>query len=155
MFREMRNKKRQLDSTYIEKILGEGEYGFLATVGENGYPYSVPLSYVYVNNNIYFHSATEGQKLDNIRFNDKVSFCVVGKTKVLPDQFATIYESAIAFGKASFINGEEKKQALINIMKKYSPGFENKGLQYIDRAIDATNIVKIEIEYATAKGRLE
>lgn len=155
MFREMRNKKRQLDDAYIGKILGDGEYGFLATVGENGYPYSVPLSYVYLNNSIYFHSATEGQKLDNIKFNDKVSFSVVGKTKVLPGNFATIYESVIIFGKASFISGEEKKQALIGIMNKYSAGFENKGLKYIDRAIDMTNIVRIEIEHATAKGRLE
>jgi uncharacterized protein len=155
MFREMRNVKRQLDDTYIEKILGDGEYGFLATVGENGYPYSVPLSYVYVDNCIYFHSATEGQKLDNIKYSPKVSFCVVGKTKVLPDDFSTIYESVIVFGKASVTSGEEKRQALINIMKKYSAGFEDKGMNYIDRAINMTTIIKIEIKHATAKGRLE
>lgn len=155
MFREMRNKKRQLDDLYIAKILGDGEYGFLATVGENGYPYSVPLNYVYVDNSIYFHSATEGQKLDNIKFNDKVSFSVVGKTKVIPENFGTLYESVIVFGKASLVSGEEKRQALIGIMNKYSAGFENKGLQYIDRAIDMTKIVKIEIEHATAKGKLE
>jgi uncharacterized protein len=155
MFREMRNVKRQLDDTYIGKIFGDGEYGFLGTVGENGYPYAVPLSYVYTNNCIYFHSATEGQKLDNIKFNDKVSFSVVGKTKVLPGDFSTIYESVIAFGKASLTAGEEKRQALMDIMKKYSAGFEDKGMQYIDRAIDMTTIIKIEIEHATAKGRLE
>ncbi len=66
MFKEMRKKDREVLGEDIEKILTNGEYGVLATVGENGYPYTVPLSYVYQDNSIYFHCAKEGHKLDNI-----------------------------------------------------------------------------------------
>lgn len=155
MFKEIRNSKRELQKDDILRILNEGEYGVLGTVGENEYPYTIPLNYVYIDNTIYFHCATEGNKLDNIKFNDKVSFSVVGKTKLLPEKFSTIYESVIAFGKASIIvENEEKKKALIAIIDKYSPEFKKEGLQYIDRAIDKTNIIKITIEHITAKGRL-
>ena len=156
MFKEMRNSKRQLQDEDIVRILNEGEYGVLGTLGQNQYPYTTPISYVYLNNAIYFHCALEGHKLDNIEFNDKVSFCVVGKTKVLPEQFSTIYESTVIFGKASTVaESAEKKSVLIAIIDKYSPEFKKEGLEYIDRAITKANIVKIIIEHRSAKGRLK
>jgi nitroimidazol reductase NimA-like FMN-containing flavoprotein (pyridoxamine 5'-phosphate oxidase superfamily) len=156
MFKKIRNSKRQLEDTDISRILEEGEYGILATIGENQYPYTTPLSYVYLNNAIYFHCAPEGHKLDNIRFNNKVSFCVVGKTKVLPAQFSTIYESAVIFGNASIVTEcDEKNAVLISIIDKYSPEFKKEGLEYINKAVARTNIVKITIAHATAKGRLK
>lgn len=156
MLKEMRNSKRQLQNEDIIRILNEGEYGILGTVGENQYPYTTPLSYVYINNAIYFHGALEGHKIDNIKFNDKVSFCVVGKTKTLPEKFSTIYESVVIFGKVTtLIEEKEKKSILIALIDKYSSGFKKEGLEYIDRAIDKTNVIKINIEQVTAKGRLK
>jgi nitroimidazol reductase NimA-like FMN-containing flavoprotein (pyridoxamine 5'-phosphate oxidase superfamily) len=153
MFKEMRKKNREIGEEDIKKIIENGEYGILATLGENGYPYAVPLSYVYYNEAIYFHCAVEGNKLENIKANEKVSFCVVGKTKVLQEQFSTEYESVIVFGRASLTKNDEKKKVLIAIVQKYSPDFMAEGLQYIDRAIDATCIVKIEIDKITGKAR--
>ncbi|MFL0269857.1 pyridoxamine 5'-phosphate oxidase family protein [Candidatus Clostridium radicumherbarum] len=153
MFKEMRKNNRQIGTEDIEKILESGEYGVLATIGENGYPYATPLSFVYYKEAIYFHCAIEGNKLDNIKANEKVSFCVVGKTKVLPDMFSTEYESVIIFGRAFLAKNDEKKEALIAIAQKYSPDFMAEGLQYIDRAIDSTCIVKIEIDKITGKAR--
>jgi nitroimidazol reductase NimA-like FMN-containing flavoprotein (pyridoxamine 5'-phosphate oxidase superfamily) len=156
MFREIRNFKRQLSMEHIERILKEGEYGVLATFGENGYPYATPISYTYEGNSIYLHCAVEGQKLDNIKHTDRVSFCVVGKTQVLPEAFSTIYESVIVFGKASIVdNEEEKRKALIGLIEKYSKDFMKEGLEYINRAIKKTCIIRIDIEHATAKGRLQ
>jgi uncharacterized protein len=99
--KNIRRKDREITTREAIEILNSAEYGVLSTVGKDGQPYGVPLSYVYRNSSIYFHCALIGQKLDNITDNPKVSFCVVGKTKVLPDKFATEYESAVAFGFAS------------------------------------------------------
>lgn len=62
MFKQMRRKEREIENIEAEEILKNGEYGVLSTVGENGYSYGVPLSYVYLNNSINFHCALEGQK---------------------------------------------------------------------------------------------
>lgn len=153
MFREMRKKQRQITEEESIEILNNGEYGILATIGENGYTYATPLSYVYYNEAVYFHCAVEGSKLDNIKYNEKVSFCVVGKTKVLQEKFSTEYESAIVFGRAIIIEKEEKIGALTAIIEKYSPDFKKEGLEYIERAAGATCVVKIEIDRITGKAR--
>ena len=85
----------------------------LSTTGENGYAYGVPLSYAYDDGCLYFHCAQVGQKVDNITANPLVSFCVVGKTKVLPASFSTGYESVVLFGRmATELSDEEKRKCL-------------------------------------------
>lgn len=152
-FKEMRKKEREIGNEEIVKILEEGEYGVLATIGANGYPYSVPLSYVYKDNSIYFHCAKEGNKLENIELNNKVSFCIVGKTEVLPEKFSTKYESVIIYGTAEYVQGEEKENALEGIIIKYSKEFIEQGKEYIKRAKDKTNVIKINIEKVSGKAR--
>ena len=152
MFRQMRRQNRKIESKEeIEQILNKGEYGTLATIDESGYPYSVPLSYVYYKNCIYFHSAKVGHKIDSIKNNDKVSFSVVGATEVLPSKFSTKYESVIAFGSAIEIDGAEKEMVLLKLIEKYSPDFLEEGKLYISKAKDATSVVKISIDYMTGK----
>ncbi len=151
MFREMRRKDRKTDNEEALRILESGEYGILSTSGSNGYAYGVPLSYACSNGCIYFHCAVEGHKLDNIAHNNRVSFCVVGATEVLPENFSTKYESVIVFGKASVVDGEEKREALMTILNKYSPQFLEKGIKYINADAVKTKVVKIEIEHITGK----
>ena len=95
----------------------------------------------------------EGHKLDNLASNVRVSFCVVGATEVLPEKFATRYESAIVFGKASELIGDEKHTGLIEILKKYSADFMEKGERYITSDIKKTRVFKIEIETLSGKAR--
>lgn len=153
MFKEMRRKDRALENNEAIELLKNCEYGILSTIDKNGYPYGVPLSYVYVDNSIYFHSATEGNKLDNILTNDKVSFCVVGKTSILPDKFSTKYESVIVFGKTTEVIDDEKNEALLEILNKYSPGFIKQGKAYIQNAGAKTKVIKITIEHISGKAR--
>ncbi len=156
MFRQMRRKDKLMPLEESVKILKEGEYGILATVGEDGYPYAVPLNYVYRDNHIYFHCAVEGHKLDNIRFNPKVSFCVVGEAKVDPEELTTDYKSVIVFGKACEVEGEEKKQALYSLAGKYSDNTRVKGGSfdyYVNKYWDRTRIVRIYIENISGKGK--
>lgn len=151
MFKQMRRDSRQISKEEIEAILVKGEYGTLATICENGYPYSTPLSYIYNNNAIYFHCATKGQKLINIENNSKVCFSIVGDTEVLPDKFSTKYESVILFGEAKKVDDEEKEIALIKLIEKYSTGFLEQGKMYISKAKDTTTVIKIEIDHITGK----
>jgi uncharacterized protein len=151
--KSMRRIERQMTVDEAIILLKAGEYGILSTSGKDNIPYGVPISYILKDNAIYFHCALDGSKLDKISENPRVCFTIVGKTKVLPDKFSTEYESVIAFGSASIANTMEKKMALLEIIKKYSPDFIEEGNLYIEKAQDKTIVVKIEIEELTGKHR--
>ncbi len=153
MQRGMRRNDRELALEQTKQILIKAEYGVLATIGKDGYPYAVPLSYAYENNSIYIHGANEGHKLENIAFSSKVSFCAVGDTKVLPSKFSTDYTSVIIFGQASKLEGNEKIHALECFIKKYSPDHMQSGMKYIENDQMKTTVLKIEIEKITGKSR--
>ena len=150
----MRRKDKAMQDGAIIGLLQNGEYGVLSTVDGNEQPYGVPLNYVLMNNCIYFHCALEGHKLDNLVANPKVSFCVVGRTKVLPAEFSTEFESVIVFGCASVIEGEERYQALNALIEKYSPEFVSEGRAYIEKFDSQTNLVRIEIQQMTGKAKM-
>ena len=155
--REMRRKDRRLTEEEALDVLRKGEYGILGTVGEDGKPYSVPLSFVLDEEKkaIYFHcTAAGGQKIDNIMANPAVCFTVVMNTEVLPSEFSTKYYSANVFGTAKVVEEEgEKRDALFRIVLKYAPDFQKEGKTYIDRAIRAVTVVRIDMEQVTGKGR--
>jgi nitroimidazol reductase NimA-like FMN-containing flavoprotein (pyridoxamine 5'-phosphate oxidase superfamily) len=90
------------------KILEKGECDIIATVSSDGRPYGVSVSYRYANNLLYIHCAVKGHKLDNLASNPRVPFCMVVGTEVLADKFAARCESAIVFGKACELTGDEK-----------------------------------------------
>lgn len=113
----------------------------------------VPVSYAYVDGALYFHSAVEGHKLDNLAFNPRVSFCVVGETEVLPEKFATRYESAVVFGTANKVFGDEKHTGLTELLKKYSADFLKKGKRYISHDFEKTRVFKLEIESLSGKAK--
>ena len=151
--KSMRRSDREITLQEASVILDNAEYGILSTVDDGGQPYGVPLSYAYKNDSIYFHSALSGHKLDNIEHNSKVSFCAVGKTKVLPEKFATEYESAVAFGVASEITGIERHDALLWLLEKYSPDFIEEGRNYIEQEDKRTKVFKIAIRHISGKAR--
>lgn len=153
MFKEIRRKEREIETTEAIEILKKCDYGILSTVGEDGYAYGIPVNYIYLNNSIYFHSAVEGNKLDNIKNNNKVSFCVVGQTCILPDKFSTKYESVIIFGRASEVFDNEKNTIFLEILNKYSPDYIEKGKEYIKNSSARTKVIKISIEHISGKAR--
>ncbi|SHJ88267.1 pyridoxamine 5'-phosphate oxidase family protein [Propionispora hippei] len=154
MFKPMRRKEKQLSEPETNKIMAHGEYGTLATLGDNGYPYTTPLNYAYdeAGQAIYFHSALAGNKVDNMNYESKVCFSVVGYTRLLPEKFDTEYDSAIAFGKVLPVNeGAEKEKALELLIKKYSAEFWQEGREYIARSQRHTTVYKIQVEHLTGK----
>ena len=151
--RKMRRKDRAITESEAKALLNKAEYGVLSTVAENGTPYGVPLNFCVIDNCIYFHCALEGQKIDNIECNKLVSFCVVENTEILPDKFATKYESVIVFGEAEEVFNNEKQMALEGLLRKYSPDFFDKGIKYIEDLRDKTRVFKISINKLTGKAR--
>ncbi|MCU7496162.1 MAG: pyridoxamine 5'-phosphate oxidase family protein [Ignavibacteria bacterium] len=139
--------------TRAKEILTEGEFGVLSTISPDGYPYGVPVNYWYKDNMIYFHCAPEGHKLENIKANNNVSFCVVGSPKVLPEKFTASYESVIVFGKAYEVSGSEKENAMMDMVKRFSPEFLEKGKEMIKKLSPRTAIYKIVVETLTGKAR--
>jgi nitroimidazol reductase NimA-like FMN-containing flavoprotein (pyridoxamine 5'-phosphate oxidase superfamily)/GNAT superfamily N-acetyltransferase len=152
VFRNIRRKDRALDDEKTMQLLETGEYGFLAICGKNGYGYGVPLNYVLHGKSIYFHCAPEGFKLDHIRQNNRVSFCVVGRTKPLPERFSTAYESAMVFGRiAHHLSEAERYRALDLIVAKYSPDFVEISKKYIGKSFHRTHILRLDIEFLSGK----
>ena len=100
MFRAMRRARQQMISEDALAIMEKGRTGVLAVAGDDGYPYAVPLNYVWHEYKIYFHCATAGHKLDAIQSCDKVSLCVVDRDQVDAEKFTTLYRSCVAFGRA-------------------------------------------------------
>ncbi len=150
----MRRTDRQLTELEIEPILQNAEYGILSTIGQNGYPYSVPLNFVYCDGRIYFHCALDvGSKITNMLMNPKVCFVVVGHTKPLPDKFSTEYESVIIFGQAENVSDSKKQMVLEELIHKYSKGFEESGAKYIQSAASKVSVFEIRIEHITGKVR--
>jgi len=149
----MRRKDREISLDEAREILAAAEYGILSTVDADGQPCSVPLSFVYQNDAIYFHCAKSGQKLDNIAANPKVSFCAVGKTQVLPEKFGTEYESVVVFGRAAEVSGEERHRALFGLLEKYCAGHLEAGMAYIEQMAAITMVVKITIRHISGKAR--
>ena len=151
--KRLRRKDREMDAREARELLCTCEYGILSTAGKDGQPYGVPVSYVYKNDAVYFHCALEGHKLENIAGNPRVSFCVVGKTRVLPEKFATEYESVVVFGTASEVQGSERADALLWLLEKYSPAFLEEGKKYIEQKDRVTKVMKIEIDSLIGKAR--
>lgn len=147
----MRRFKQELGKDECEKILAESTSGVLAVIGDGGYPYAVPLSFAYENGKIYFHCAYEGHKLDAIKDCPKVSFCVTAEDNVVPERYTTYYKSVIAFGTAKILDGEEKRDALELLAKKYAPLPEDRRRREIDDNIRRTCMVEINIEHLTGK----
>jgi len=149
----MRRTDREIPRLEAEEILASGAHGVLSTVGEDGQPYGVPVSYTYRNNCIYFHCAAVGHKIENIQANPRVSFCVVGDTRVMPAERTVKYESAIAFGVASEVQGPEKDDALLWLLEKYSAEYIEEGKTVIAKNGKTTTVIKIEIDTISGKAQ--
>ena len=156
MFRKMRRFKQELSAAEAREILEKGSCGVLACAGYDGYPYAVPVSYVFHDGHIYFHSAMEGHKIDAIRGCEKVSFCVVGQDHVVPEELTTYFRSAVAFGRARLIEDETEKRAALTLLGlRYLPNGDDEVQKHIDGAIARTAVVDIAIEHLSGKEAIE
>ena len=156
MFREMRRSAQRLPEKEAWELLKNGSDGVLALLGDGGYPYSVPLNYVLMENSVYFHCALKGHKMDAVNQCGKASFCVVEKGAVVAPLRATDYRSVIAFGRIRIVTEEPlKRKALTALVKKYSAAFWDEGMKEIENAWQQTAVLELKIEYLSGKKAAE
>jgi len=151
--RPIRRKDRALSPEDCAELLNRGEYGVLATADAAGQPYAVPMSYVVMGRRLYFHSAREGHKIDNIQDNPRASFAVVGETKpAYISSFSTYYESVVVFGPLVLIEEEkEKRESLVALAEKYLPEHMDKAESDINRGYSRTAVYALEMEIVSGK----
>ncbi len=106
MFRSMRRSRQALSQKECEHLLNKATSGVLALSGDEGYPYALPISFVYDEGKLYFHSAKSGHKIDAIKKEPKASFCIIDQDTIVPEKYTTYFRSVIAFGKLSIIEDE-------------------------------------------------
>lgn len=148
----MRRKDREIFGNEIEAILRKGEYGVLSTVGPDGTPYAVPISYAWKDGLIHLHCAAQvGKKLENIAHCSDVCFVVVGDTAVQPEQFGTLYESVVLTGQIR--PADDKQASLLALIEKYSKAYLAQGMQYVQAAQDKTGVYVIHPTCITGKAK--
>lgn len=127
---QMRRSRQELDAERCIEMLERGTSGVLALVDENGFPYAVPLSYVFDSpssdeagcGRLIFHSAKKGYKLDAIAHDNRASFCVIDQDLIVPEEFTTYFRSVIAFGRMRLLEDDAEKRTAIELLsRKYCP----------------------------------
>lgn len=155
-FRKMRRFKQQLSTEETEKILKGCTSGVLAVIGDSGYPYGVPISYVYYGGALYFHSALRGHKIDAIKANSKACFTVIERDDVKPCEYTTYFRSVICFGRVAVIDDAEEKMRLARILgNRYNPGDDEALAKELAKGFKAMCVLKMDIEHITGKESIE
>ena len=157
MFRSMRRSRQALSQKECEHLLNKATSGVLALSGDEGYPYALPISFVYDEGKLYFHSAKSGHKIDAIKKEPKASFCIIDQDTIVPEKYTTYFRSVIAFGKLSIIEDELEKYAAIDkLARKYAPNdtIENR-CNEIQREWQTLCMLVMDIEHLSGKEAIE
>ena len=143
----LRRKDRALNETDARQILQSGEYGVLSLQAPEGGGYGVPMNYVWDGaDSLYLHCAGEGFKLCCLQAQPKASFVIIRHHNILPEKFSTAYESVILQGECNIVtDDEEKRAALMLLIRKLTPGETARGAAYIDRALAITTVLRFSI----------
>ena len=151
MFRKMRRFKQELSYDESVGILTNEHRGVLALLGDDNYPYTVPMNHIYLDGKIYFHGAQEGHKHDACVNHPKASYCVIDEGIKLDGEWWNTFKSVIAFGKISIVEDEEKKlEILTHLGDKYFPNPEETEMA-LERLFERTEIFELNIEHITGK----
>lgn len=153
MFRPMRRLKQQLSDNDCIQVLKNEMRGILAVIGDDDYPYTIPLSFYYSedDNKIYFHGASKGHKIDAIKKCDKASFCVLNNGIKITDRIGLDFKSVVVFGRIKILEDREKA---LEICKKLSNKF-NFGKEYIEDELrkfaNVVTVLELTPEHITGK----
>ncbi len=148
----------------IKEFLNEEHVGRISSIDENGFPQTIPMNFVFLNDAIYMHSHVKGEKLDNISRNNKVGFEADRELEFLPSYFEdptdasladTLYISVVIKGIGSFVtNREEKTLALNGLMEKYQPEGQYEPIKSDMRVLDAVTVIKVTPETIHGKYKI-
>lgn len=154
MFREMRRSRQQLSNEECIKILQTEKRAAFSVIGEDGYPYTVPINFIYDanENRIYFHGAKTGHKFDAIRRCDRVCLTTWNQGFKEDGHWEYTVTSVVVFGRVKLVTDDELAQdRLRSLAEKYYPSTDQikKGMQ--SPSIDRVQVLEIIIEHMTGK----
>ena len=153
MFRPIRRKKNELITEEAKMLLKNARIGVLSVNGDDGYPYAVPVNFLYSEdeNRIWFHGARTGHKAESIEKNDKVCFTVFGDEIVKEETWAPFVKSAVVFGRCRLISEPERVLDVLRALAgKYYPD-EELIEKEMDASAKAVRMFEIEIEHLSGK----
>ena len=137
----------------IKAFLNEEHVGRISSIDKNGFPQTIPMNFVFLNDSIYIHSHVKGEKLDNISRNNKVGFEADRELEFLPSYFEdpndasladTLYISVVIKGIGSFVTDrKEKTLALNGLMEKYQPEGQYEPIKSDMQVLDIVTVIKI------------
>jgi len=151
MFRKMRRFKQQISEEECIRILKEQPRGVLSMIGDDGYPYGIPLDHWYSKNKLYFHGAKVGHKMDAITAFDKVSYCVMDEGFRRDGEWALNIKSVVVFGRIRVVEDEAKKREICtNLVRKFTDdeAFLQKELTH---ALPRAAFMELSPEHMTGK----
>ncbi|MBQ7422860.1 MAG: pyridoxamine 5'-phosphate oxidase family protein [Prevotella sp.] len=149
----VRRQDRLLEEERAVEILKTAEYGVLSMIDEAGFPYGIPLNYVWDgDSSVYIHCAPEGRKLQSLQKNPQVSFCIIGRVNLCPSKFTTEYESVVLKGVAVLgLEVEERMKALELLLRKLSPDDMAVGMKYAEKSFHRTAIIRLDFSEFSGK----
>lgn len=151
MFREMRRFKQQISWEECVRILKEQPRGVLSMLGDDGYPYGIPLDHWYSDNKLYFHCAKVGHKIDAITAYDKVSYCVMDEGFRRDGEWALNINSVVVFGRMRIVEDDGKKlEICTNLIRKFTDD-EAYLQKELANAFPRVNCLELAIEHMTGK----
>lgn len=151
MFRKLTREKQRLSKEECLELLINEKRGVLSVIGDEGYPYALPIDFYYKeeDNKIYFHSGKYGHKIDAIKKNDRVSFCVYDEGFHIDGHWSLNIRSVIVFGRISIIE-EWPHNIMIDFCKKFTSDID-----YIENEIknlsSSTIMLRLDIEHISGK----
>ena len=153
MFRKMRRSAQEVPAEACEKVLSAAKRGVLSVIGDDGYPYGIPVNFYYdpEAREIYFHGAKEGHKVDAIKANDKVCFTAWDEGFKKDGDWAWNVTSVVSFGRAYFVDDEAERIRILNALgDKYYPDGEDVQKEIVSAGGRAL-ITAVRIESMTGK----
>lgn len=151
---EMRRKDRQMPEEFAWEVVDKCEYAFLAMTAEDGSPYGLPVTIARGGRAIYFHSALEGRKAECLRRSPRVCLSCVGETRVPPGKFTTLFESAVAFGRAEEVTEDDEKiHALQLLCQRHTPDNMADFPRAVGKSLGRTGVWRITVEEITGKAK--
>lgn len=153
MFRKMLRIKQQLPEDECIDILKRELRGVLSVLGDDGYPYGMPINHYYCEEDgkLYFHGGKQGHKIDAIRRCDKASFCVYDEGWRRPDEWALNIRSVIVFGRVEIVEDPEKMAELARRLSRKFTDDEEYIRDEILRAGPRTLMFSLTPEHMTGK----
>ncbi len=153
MFRKMRRFKQQISGDKCIQLLKEQPRGVLSMIGDNGYPYGIPMDHWYSekDNKLYFHCAKEGHKIDAVTACDKVSYCVIDEGFRKDGEWSLNINSVVVFGRIRTVRDEEKKREICTGLCRKFTDDEAYLQKELKESLPRVCCLELTIEHMTGK----